>query len=308
MHKASHMSTTKSFDQDFMKGVAYILLSTIGISLFGLFSKFGLDDTPFFLITFLRFAIPFILILPFSLRKGSVVQLWKAINWKTQWMRCGCVLVYQYSFFYFLHQDSLLDAAVLQNTSPLFILIFESLFHRQRLHMITLFSITISFIGVLCILQPDFGVINRISLVGFLIPVSLAGSQVIYSHQVHHTPQQSTLFFLYFFCSIFTGILYLFSGEVFQKNAYGHTSTFVHAWILLGMGITSIFNQSFRGFAYRYARPSILAPFSYVALLFSGLFDWLIFYRLPNLWHNLGLGLIIVGSIIQFYGKKRSIF
>ncbi|HEV3269525.1 MAG TPA: DMT family transporter [Candidatus Rhabdochlamydia sp.] len=301
------MSTAKSFDQNFMKGVAYILLSTIGISLFGLFSKFGLDDTPFFLITFLRFAIPFILLLPFSLAKYSVVQLWKATNWRIQWLRSGCVLVYQYSFFYFLNQQSLLDAAILQNTSPLFILIFESLFHRQRLNMITLFSIAISFIGVLCILQPDLGVISRISLVGFLIPVALAGSQVIYSHQVHHIPQQSTLFFLFFLCSIFTGVLYLFSGELFQVSNYGHTSSFVHLWILLGMGVTSIFNQSFRGFAYRYARPSILAPFSYVALLFSGLFDWLIFNRLPNLWSGLGLALIIIGSVIQFYGKKRFI-
>ncbi|MGL4539809.1 MAG: DMT family transporter [Candidatus Rhabdochlamydia sp.] len=302
------MSTTKSFDQDFMKGVAYILLSTIGISLFGLFSKFGLDDTPFFLITFLRFAIPFILLLPFSLSKYSIMQLWKATNWKIQWLRSSCVLVYQYSFFYFLTQQSLLDAAVLQNIAPLFVLIFESLFHKQRLNMISLFSISISFIGVLCILQPDLGVINRISLVGFLIPVALAGSQVVYSHQVQRAPQQSTLFFLFFLCSIFTGILYLFSGELFQASTYGHTSSFVHLWILIGMGVTSVFNQSFRGFAYRYARPSILAPFSYVALLFSGLFDWLIFNRLPNLWSGLGLGLIIIGSIIQFYGKKRSTF
>jgi len=301
------MSTEKSFDQDFMKGVACILLSTIGISLFGLFSKFGLDNTPFFLIAFLRFAIPFMLLLPFSLTKYSVVQLWKATNWRIQWLRSSCVLVYQYSFFYFLNQQSLLDAAVLQNTSPLFILIFESLFYRQRLNMITLFSIAISFIGVLCILQPDLGVINRISLVGFLIPVALAGSQVIYSHQVHHAPQQSTLFFLFFLCSIFTGVLYLFSGELFQASAYGHTSSLVHMWVLLGMGVTSIFNQSFRGFAYRYARPSILAPFSYVALLFSGLFDWLIFHRLPDLWSGLGLALVIIGSVIQFYGKKRSI-
>jgi len=301
------MSTEKSFDQDFMKGVACILLSTIGISLFGLFSKFGLDNTPFFLITFLRFAIPFMLLLPFSLTKYSVAQLWKATNWGIQWLRSSCVLVYQYSFFYFLNQQSLLDAAVLQNTSPLFILIFESLFHRQRLNMITLFSIAISFIGVLCILQPDLGVISRISLVGFLIPVALAGSQVIYSHQVHYAPQQSTLFFLFFFCSIFTGVLYLFSGVLFQASVYGHTSSLVHIWVLLGMGVTSIFNQSFRGFAYRYARPSILAPFSYVALLFSGLFDWLIFNRLPNLWSGLGLALVIIGSVIQFYGKKRSI-
>lgn len=302
------MSVEKSSNQDFMKGVAYILLSTIGTSLFGLFSKFGLDDTPFFLITFLRFAIPFVLLLPSSLTKYSVIQLWKATNWKIQWLRSSCVLVYQYSFFYFLNQQSLLDAAVLQNTSPLFILIFESFFHRQRLKMITLFSVVISFIGVLCILQPDLGVISRISLVGFLIPVALAGSQVIYSHQVHHAPQQSTLFFLFFLCSIFTGVLYLFSGELFQESTYGHTSSLVHIWVLLGMGVTSIFNQSFRGFAYRYVRPSILAPFSYVALLFSGLFDWLIFNRLPNLWSGLGLALVIIGSVVQFYGKKRSIF
>lgn len=302
------MSTMKPLDQDFMKGVACILLSTVGISLFGLFSKFGLDDTPFFLITFLRFAIPFILLLPFSLGKYSVAQLWKATNWRIQWLRTSCVLVYQYSFFYFLNQQSLLDAAVLQNTSPLFILIFESLFHRQRLNMTSLFSIAVSFIGVLCILQPDLGVINRISLVGLLIPVALAGSQVVYSHQVQRAPQQSTLFFLFFLCSIITGILYLFSGELFQEKSISHTNPFSHLLILLGMGITSIFNQSFRGFAYRYARPSILAPFSYIALLFSGLFDWLVFSRLPNLWSGLGVGLVIIASIIQFCGKKRSVF
>src|SRR5580700_11912359 len=97
-----------------------MLLSSVLLSFFTLFAKFGAGTTSYFLLIFLRFGIPLLLLVPYLLWSASIKELFLVNNFKMQLLRCSCILIYQYSIFYYLTYSSLLDATVMQNTAPLF--------------------------------------------------------------------------------------------------------------------------------------------------------------------------------------------
>jgi drug/metabolite transporter (DMT)-like permease len=254
---------------------------------------------------FLRFAAPLVLILPFLLWKSSIHDLFVTKSFKLQLLRAGCILMYQYAIFYYLMHASLLDATVLQNTAPLLIPVFEWLFFKMRFHIRTVISILISFAGVICILQPDKEIIGRISMAGLFAIVGQAGSQVLYGHQARSENPYSSLFYFFFLTACISGVAFLFSEEFFGGELPAGAQSIWLYGNILALGLASIFNQSLRGVAYKYAKPSTLAPFLYLSLIVSGILDWAIFQRLPNLLSVFGAVLVCAGGLIQVYYSRR---
>ena len=109
-----------------------MLLSSVTLTIFTLFAKFSTGNTPYFLLIFLRFIIPFILVLPYLLWRTNLKELFITGNLKIHLLRCLSILIYQYAIFYYLMQSTLLNATVLQNTAPLFLPILEWLFFKYR--------------------------------------------------------------------------------------------------------------------------------------------------------------------------------
>jgi drug/metabolite transporter (DMT)-like permease len=286
-------------ESEFGKGAYYMLLSSSMMSLFSLFGKFATEDTSYFLLTFMRFSVPFLIALPFLLWKTHLRDLFYTKNLKVLLLRSACVLVYQYSIFYYLERSTLLNVTVLQNTFPLFLPILDRVFFKQPFIKREIASICICFAGVLCILQPDRGIFESLGVVAILAPLGQAGSQVLFGHQARSDHRKSSLFYFFFIPSIVTAIIYLCSFE------FGAAETSLEkysslAWInLVCLGVVSIFNQIFRVKAYEHGRPSALAPFLYFSMIFSALLDWAIFHNLPNELSIIGAILVISGGLIQ---------
>ena len=295
------------FREDLKAGVSYMLLSSFMLSLFSLFGKFATETTPFLLLTFLRFVIPLLIMLPIFLWKSTLKELFATSQLKLQMLRSLCMIVYQYSIFYYLIHASVLDATVLQNTFPLFLPILEKIFFNHHFDRREITSILICFVGVLCILQPDLGILENLGIVVLLAPLSQAGSQLLFAHQARQENHRSTLFYLYFFCSIVSGaIFFLFPNAVPEKLSSNHG--FLFTWgSIFGLGIVSIFNQYFRGKAYESCKPSSLSPFLYFSLIVSGFLEWVIFGNWPNLLSVAGAVLVICGGLMQLWKGKRVI-
>jgi drug/metabolite transporter (DMT)-like permease len=292
------------FREDLKAGVSYMLLSSFTLSLFSLFGKFATESTPFLLLTFLRFVIPLAIMLPFFLWKSTLKELFATSHLKLQMLRALCMIVYQYSIFYYLIRATLLDATVLQNTFPLFLPILERIFFNRHFDRREIISIAICFLGVLCILQPDMGILENLGIVVLLTPMSQAASQLLFAHQARRENHKSNLFYLYFFCSIASGIILLCVPDFTPKTAVSNHSL-VLAWgSVVCLGIMSIFNQYFRGKAYESCRPSSLAPFLYFSVIVSAFLDWMIFGDLPNFLSAVGALFVISGGLIQLWKRK----
>jgi drug/metabolite transporter (DMT)-like permease len=289
--------------EEFFKGAYYMLICSALLSLFSLFGKFAIENTPFLLLIFLRFLIPLLLMIPFLLWKSSFQELFSTRSIKLQILRTVCILVYQYSIFYYLMHSNLLNATVLQNTFPFFLPILERIFLKKPFNRREIISIITCFAGALCILQPERGILQSLGVVAFLVPLGQAGSQVLFSHQARNENQKSNLFYLYFLSTLVTGIIYMFSSEFLEGKNFWENYTLL-AWVnIFCLGIVSLFNQTFRSMAYQHGKASALAPFLYFSLIFSALLDWVIFEHIPKGLSVAGAILVIVGGLIQMHKK-----
>ena len=167
-------------------------------------------------------------------------------------------------------------------------------------------SLFLCLAGVIFILQPDRDILSVISLIGLIAGLGQAGSQVLYGKNAHKEKNDVNLFYLFFLSTIFS-LLPLLLWFVFSKTEpwnkilqVGLHPSFVDL-SLLGLSLATIVNQVCRGMAYRSCKPSTLAPFLYVAVLVSAVFDFLVFGSLPNYYSMIGAILVVVGGLIKLY-------
>jgi drug/metabolite transporter (DMT)-like permease len=298
------------FEARFEKGVLFMLLSAVGLSFFTLFAKLGIESVSFFFLAFLRFIVPLILIMPYVLWRGFLKEGFQLEGLLLQLGRIGCVLIYQYGIFYYLTKESLFNATVLQNTAPLFIPFLDRIFLRYPIRKTTMFSIALSFIGIVLILNPNRGLFHWLSLIGIIAAMGLAGSQFLYGLHSKKEKNDANLFYYYLAASCCSFIVFLvialWKGQLTFDLSSLTAAPLSFYLSLLALSVCSIFNQSFRGLAYRHGRPSVLAPFFYISVLLSGILDWLVFDRIPSHIVLLGAFFVISGGIVQYFAFKTA--
>ncbi len=169
---------------------------------------------------------------------------------------------------------------------------------------------SISFLGVLFILRPDYGIFAWVGVVGLIAALGQAGSQVLFGMQSRTEKIETTLFYVFFLSSVVSLLLFFIVAPL-QRGLGFEISSLVNSrqefyWYLLALGLVSVFSQFARGAAYRCARPGTLAPILYVTVIISGLLDWAVFDHLPDRWVSIGAILVVLGGLISFIQRKAT--
>ena len=297
------MQSSTQDNDSYEKGVLWMLLSATCLSLSFLFLEINLAYINYFALISLRFVIP-LLFVTFLV---TIRREWKGMRSSThlplQLLRAFCVLVSQYGIAFYISKSTLLNATVLLNASPLFIPLIEWGFLGHRPGKSTILGALIAFFGVILVLQPDRSLFTALSGIGLLAALGQASSQVLYGLRSKTENPLTSLFYLFFFTSIFSSILLIFAKDF--DWGLGNKLLKEPDWILIGMilamGITTLLNQYFRGLAYRCGRPSTLATFLYFSVFVSALCDWLIFKELPTPLAIIGTCLIILGGLVKIF-------
>lgn len=288
----------------FEKGILWMLLSATFLSLSFVFLKINLIYLSYLFLLFLRFSIPlvFVLILLTLSGKWRVVPASKHI--RLQLLRCFCVLISQYGMAYYITQNTLLSATVLLNTSPLFIPLIEWVFQGHRPGRSTVLGALLAFLGVILVLQPDSSLFSPLTAIGVIAALGQAGSQVLYGLKSKQENPLASLFYLFFFTTLISGLIFLWGeGSEGLRLYLNGTLSRERGWLIsiyvILMGLTALLNQYYRGLAYKCGRPSTLATFIYFSVFVSAICDWLIFKNAPTLLMIIGSILIICGGIVK---------
>lgn len=296
-----------------MQGVAYMSLSASCLAGSFLFIKLGLEEIPFFLFVFLRFLCPLLLVIGVLWISGTLKKSFRRkMSMGSHLARAFSVLGIQYSLLIYLTRYSLLDATVLLNTGPLFIPILERCFLQRKIGKSTWISLAVSACGVLLVLQPASGIFNSFVLLGLFAGLMQGVSQVLYSMHSQEEPQATSLLYLFLISTVISFVVYCVGGIGFSLSSPVQLDGKDLALLLL-MGLCTIGNQFFRGCAYRHShKAGNLAPFLYITVILSGIFDWAVFKKIPNQWMVLGAALIIIGGVLKvvlrrFFIQKKSL-
>lgn len=282
----------------FPLAVGYTLLSATGMSLIGLFGKLGDQIFSLTALIFWRFLSGFVLCFLLLWFMGMIRHQFWVKNIKMHLLRSLFVLVAQYSFYYYIQKETLLNGTMLLSTGPLFIPIIELVFMRRKVLRASWIALGISFIGVICILQPDRNIFSIYTAIGLLSGICQGASQVVFGMNVKEERSDLGVLYLMFFCAAISLGPYLI-GESVER---GEEGSFWPSFLLIfGLGAASIFNQIARATAYQHGAPSRLAVFLYFAVILAGFWDWIVFNILPNWLSVVGALLIICGGILKLY-------
>jgi len=66
------------------------------------------------------------------------------------------------------------------------------------------------------------------------------------------------------------------------------------------LGVSALVSHLLMTKAYQHAKPSTLAPFSYMQLLFAGLIGYVFFNQVPDAIGMVGMLIIVVGGLLVF--------
>ena len=289
-------------------GILWMLVSAIALSLSFLFLKITLAYMDYFTLIFLRFSVPFLFVLALLIIRWEWRFLFVAPHIRLQLLRAFCVLIAQYGVAYYILSNSLLNATVLLNASPIFIPLIAWIFQGQRLGKSTLVGVSVAFLGMILVLHPDSSLLSTVSFIGLLAAVAQAGSQVLYGLKSKKENLLVSLFYLFFFTTLGSGII-AFWRSFGEKLPIEQPIEPVPAEILglsvVLMAVGTLCNQYFRGLAYRYGSPTTLATFLYFSVFVSACLDWLIFKHTPVFLTVIGGCLIILGGILKIFLRSR---
>ncbi len=278
-----------------------MLLSASGLGVIGLLAKMGMKEFSVLALLFWRFFIAFIVCIAWFSIKHPLKEMFNFKNSGLQLLRVFFLLLGQYGFFYYLEYSDLLSATVLLNTGPLFIPLIERCILKAKVGKSTWIAVVVSFIGMLCIFQPDGGIFSWISFIGLIAGMSQGASQVVFGIRVKKENPEASIVHLFFFCSIVTLIPYLSVPNIWITQ---EELTILNTCLLGGLAIATLWNQVSRSAAYTYGSPARLSPFLYFSVVLAGVFEWTIFHQIPNALSIIGAALVFIGGAIKIFMRK----
>ncbi len=257
-----------------------------------------LKDFPVMEIIFFQNLFRFLLVAPFCFIKKTLK--FERSLLKLHLIRdVGGVLSFSV-FFITISNIGLVDATVLYFLSP-FIIPFAVKW-IDKTHKITAspwWATTIGFAGMIVIFKPGNEIFQPLSLLGILAAFFSAISWTAMSSLTQKGEPISKTLFYFFLVGIIISSPFLF---FFWKTPN------MHEWLMLFLfGISSSLAQFLLILSYRYTTALLLAPASYMTLIFTIFFSWLIFKQYPQLSSLIGAFCIILGGMLSiFFRKKRA--
>ena len=309
---------------DITKATTFMLLSTFSLSLSGLMAKCLSETMPISLLSFVRFFLPslflFLFLMFHKITKPSL-DMWKPLV-----MRAIFMVVCQWCFLTSLQTLTLVEGVVLFSTGPLFIPLLEKLMFGTKIHTTTIACLAITFVGVV-MMAGDWSQFEFSSeffrpalLLGLLAGMFNSGSQVsLYrASKTSLTPAELNAW-TFLVAAIIVIPMVVFTSvsaapDVLESAAsHGTLSALLFSddlrWIglgALGLALFTINTQIFRSKAYKLADSgSQLAPLIFTNMLFSALWQSVLFDDLFSTQQLIGINLIVVASITNTLLAKR---
>ncbi|MDD3095164.1 MAG: DMT family transporter [Candidatus Neomarinimicrobiota bacterium] len=282
-------------DPKYLKSILLMTVSSLSFALMSLMVRLAGDLPLFEKVLFRNLFSLLIAILIILKEKGSFSG--KKENRKYLILRglsgLGGVMLY----FYSLSHLNLSDATMLNKMSPFFVIIFASLFLKERMNRYQIAGICVAFLASLLIIKPHFDLTLLPSLLG-LGSAFFAGFAYTVIRLLKLRGESSGTIVFYFSLVSFIIVLPL--------ALINYTPPSALQWLyLLGIGFFAAFGQLFMTQAYFYARASDIAPYKYLHVLFAALIGLLFLGESMDILSIVGSGIIILVFIYLY--KKRCV-
>ena len=274
-------------DRNLFLAIGCLTISALLFSVMGICIRYASHSVDNYTIVFFRNVVGLILFLPFIFKQGTGFVKTEKL-WMHTW-RSIVGLAAMYGFFYAIAHLKLSNAMVFTYSSPIFIPVIAWLFLKEKITIAMICAAVLGFIGVFCVAKPDQGLLNWISVIGIASSLLASMAFVTVRALTQTEPPERIVFY---FCLIGSALSVIPMFWVWRPY---HLQELL---FLIGAGILANVSQIFMSHAYRLAPAGQIAPVNYMAIIFAGVWGFLLWNEVPDLYSVIGFCIILLAILV----------
>ena len=280
-----------------------ITLMVLSVTVFTVMSAFikAADRVPAGEAMFFRAVFTLPVIIVWLVLRGELVTGIRTKNMRSHAVRGVAGSVAMGLGFAGLKYLPLPEVTAIRFVTPVVMLVLAAVLLGERLRLVRISAVAVGLIGVLIIVWPRLstgaGTSEAFGAMIVLGSACLAAlAQVFVKSMVG---RESTAAIVFYF-ALTASVLSLFTlpfGWVWPTSQ--------EAALLIGAGVVGGLGQILLTSSYRFAEAGVLAPFTYVSMLWSIIIGYVWFLEIPTRQMLLGAGLIIMAGGIIVYRERQ---
>ena len=280
-----------------------ILLMILAVTLFTVMSALikAADRVPAGEAVFFRAFITVPLLLAWFGAQGQIAQALRTSDWLGHARRGLVGSLAMGLGFAGLKFLPLPEVTALRFATPILIVIFAIFMLGERVRVIRLSAVLVGLLGVGIILSPRISVDGSTTeLVGAAIVLASAACAAfaqIFVKRLAGKEHPAAIVFYFALTASTLALCTLPFGWVWPEG---------WEWVyLVGAGVIGVVGQLCLTTSYRFAEAGVLAPFTYVSMLWAVLIGWVFFAEIPTLPMLAGSALIIGAGVVIFFRERQ---
>lgn len=276
------------------RGIALILLSTLFLATSDVTAKYLTKTLPPIEITWMRFVVFAAIMIP-AMLPGSPLFALRTTRVRFQLLRGLALLGSSILFISGLRYLPIAEASATSFVAPLFVTALSIVFLSEKVGLRRWIATMVGLAGVVIILRPGTGAFRMAAL--FPIASAFAWACTLVMTRVMSGREH-----------VMTTMTYSSIAGVCVLSALVPLVWVAPTWhdVLFGLlvGIASTTGQWIVVLAFRYADASVLAPFSYIQLLWASIFGFVVFGEVPDAWTITGAVFIVSSGLYTAHRER----
>jgi len=286
-------------DPQLRRALPLVLLAGMCFSTLDATAKYLIQDHPLFLVVWARYAGQALVVTPMVWHRGGP-GFWRTRHPRLQVLRSFCLVSATACFFGGLRYLPLAEGSAISFLAPVFAVLLAGPVLGEKPSRARLLAALGGFVGILILLRPGSDVFHPAA--GLLLGAAI--SNALYQLLTRKLPgdaPHTTLFYTALVgASVLTLAMPLFEmhATVSWRDALG---------LLLLMGFLAGFGHWMFITAFTIAPASLVAPFTYVQMIWATIYGYLIFGHLPDGLSGVGMAVIVASGIGLVMHERRKV-
>ena len=292
-HGAAQLSATA---HPLRAALPLFLLAGLCLSSLDATAKYLVRDHPLLLVVWARYVGQMAVVTPFAWHRAGP-GFWRTRRLRLQLGRSALLLMATIAFFGALRYLPLAEGSAVSFLAPIVAVALSWPILRERATRARITAAVVCFTGILVIVRPGSAVLHPAVLL-LLVTAVTNGLYSLYTRKLRDDSPYATLFY-----SALVGAVGLTIAVPFLLEAT--TLTLHDGALLLLTGVLAGLGHGLLTAAYSRAPATLLAPFTYLQMVWATLFGYVIFGQHPDRWSALGMAAIIASGVVLALWERR---
>ena len=251
-------------------------------------AKWLVQDHPLFAVVWARYAGQMLVATPIAWHRGGA-GFWRTKHLRMQLVRSLFLVVATMCFFGALRFLPLAEGSAISFMAPMFAIVLSQWVLSEKPTRARWIAAISGFAGIVILVRPGSAVFHPATVLLLGAAMSNAMYQLLTRRLTGDTPH-TTLFY-----SGLVGTIVLSAAIPWMETP--SELTFRDAGFMLELGLLAGLGHWMLISAYLKAPAALVAPFTYLQMIWATLYGWFVFGHLPDFLSAVGMGVIVASGV-----------